>query len=45
MNSDDKKKLSESDICDLFITPAIRSAGWDPMRQIRREVTLGGGNK
>ncbi|MBY0266034.1 MAG: DEAD/DEAH box helicase family protein [Burkholderiales bacterium] len=40
MNSDDKKKLSESDICDLFITPAIKNAGWDPIRQIRREVTL-----
>ncbi len=40
MNSDDKKKLSESDICDLFITPAIKDAGWDPIKQIRREVTL-----
>ena len=40
MNSDDKKKLSESDICDLFITPAIKSAGWDPVKQVRREVTL-----
>jgi type I restriction enzyme R subunit len=36
----DKKSLSESDICDLFISPAIRGAGWDPMSQIRREVTL-----
>ena len=36
----DKKSLSESDICDLFITPAIRDAAWDPMTQIRREVTL-----
>ena len=35
-----KKELSESDICDLFITPAIKDAGWDQMRQIRREVTL-----
>jgi len=40
MNSDDKKKLSESDICDLFITPAIKNAGWDPLKQVRREVTL-----
>jgi len=40
MDSTEKKKLSESDICDLFITPAINSAGWDPMMQIRREVTL-----
>jgi len=36
----DKKKLSETDICDLFITPAITNAGWDQTRQIRREVTL-----
>ncbi|QPJ64828.1 MAG: DEAD/DEAH box helicase family protein [Candidatus Nitrohelix vancouverensis] len=40
MESKDKKKLSESDICDLFITPAIKNAGWDQMKQIRREVTL-----
>lgn len=40
MNSEDKKKLSETDICDLFITPAIRNAGWNPMNQVRREVTL-----
>jgi type I restriction enzyme, R subunit len=35
-----KKELSETDICDLFITLAITNAGWDPMKQIRREVTL-----
>jgi type I restriction enzyme R subunit len=35
-----KKELSETDICDLFITPAIKNAGWDPINQIRREVTL-----
>jgi type I restriction enzyme R subunit len=35
-----KKELSETDICDLFITPAIKNAGWDPIKQIRREVTL-----
>jgi len=35
-----KKELSESDICDLYITPAIKDAGWDQMLQIRREVTL-----
>lgn len=40
MDKDEKRKLSESDICDLFITPAIKSAGWDPFTQIRREVTL-----
>ena len=40
MTDIDKKSLSESDICDLFITPAIKDASWDPMTQIRREVTL-----
>jgi len=43
LNKSDKKKLSEIDICDLFITPAIKDAGWDQMRQIRREVTLAPG--
>jgi hypothetical protein len=28
MDKKEKKKLSESDICDLFISPAIRNAGW-----------------
>lgn len=36
----DKKKLSEIDICDLYITPSIKNAGWDSFTQIRREVTL-----
>jgi len=40
MNSEEKKKLSETDICDLFITPAIKNAGWDQMKQIRREFLL-----
>ena len=40
MDSKEKKELSEIDICDLFITPAIKDAGWDQMKQIRREVTL-----
>ena len=40
MSEINKKELSEIDICDLFITPAIKGAGWDQMRQIRREVTL-----
>jgi type I restriction enzyme, R subunit len=39
----DKKRLSESDICDIFILPAIRGAGWDQITQIRREVTLAPG--
>jgi type I restriction enzyme, R subunit len=36
----DKLKLSESDICELFISPAIKQAKWNPLTQIRREVTL-----
>jgi type I restriction enzyme, R subunit len=40
LNDINKKELSEIDICDLFITPAIKDAGWDQLRQIRREVTL-----
>ncbi|MBR1366341.1 EcoAI/FtnUII family type I restriction enzme subunit R [Bradyrhizobium ottawaense] len=34
----DKRALSERDICTKFITPALRSAGWDEMLQIREEV-------
>lgn len=40
MTPEEKRELSESDICDLFITPAIKGAGWDQLRQMRREVTL-----
>lgn len=40
MSSFNKKDCSETDICDLFITPALTKAGWDQMNQIRREVTL-----
>jgi type I restriction enzyme, R subunit len=40
MNSKEKKELSETSICNLFITPAIQKAGWDPLKQIRWEVTL-----
>ena len=40
MTSKEKKELSEIDICDLFITPAIKMGGWDQFTQIRREVTL-----
>ncbi|TBB88080.1 EcoAI/FtnUII family type I restriction enzme subunit R [Rhizobium ruizarguesonis] len=40
MEKTEKQKLSESDICDLFITPAIKRAGWDQLNQVRREVTL-----
>ena len=40
MDKKDKQELSESDICDLFITPAIKNAGWNQLQQVRREVTL-----
>lgn len=40
MDGINKKDLSEIDICDNFITPAIKNAGWDQYTQIRREVTL-----
>ena len=35
-----KKSLSETDICDKFITPAVQQAGWDLHEQIFREYTL-----
>jgi len=38
-----KKDLSEDDICAKYITPAITSAGWDEMRQIRRQITFTAG--
>jgi type I restriction enzyme R subunit len=40
MTGKEKEALSEIDICDLFITPAIKAAGWDQFTQVRREVTL-----
>lgn len=40
MSAINKKDLSESDICDLYITPAIIKAGWIQELQVRREVCL-----
>ena len=34
-----KRNLSETEICDRFITPAIQSAGWD-LERIRREYSF-----
>jgi type I restriction enzyme R subunit len=34
----EKKRLSERDICTIFITPAVQRAGWDVLSQIREEV-------
>jgi type I restriction enzyme, R subunit len=36
----DKKKLSETDICEKFISPALEAAGWDIHEQILREYPL-----
>jgi type I restriction enzyme, R subunit len=36
----DKKELTERDIENIFITPAIIKAGWDLHSQIRQNVTL-----
>jgi type I restriction enzyme R subunit len=35
-----KKDLSERDICSQYIHPALVKAGWDPLTQIREEVTF-----
>jgi type I restriction enzyme, R subunit len=35
-----KRDLSERDICSKFITPALVSAKWDLMNQIREEVSF-----
>ena len=39
----DKKNLSESDICDKFIRPAMVQAGWSGQDQIFREYPLRAG--
>lgn len=38
-----KKSLSESDICDKFIRPAMEQGGWHGMEQIYREFPLRAG--
>ncbi|MEH0166691.1 EcoAI/FtnUII family type I restriction enzme subunit R [Roseateles microcysteis] len=38
-----KGNLSESDICDKFIRPAMEKAGWNGMEQIYREYPLRAG--
>ena len=35
-----KTRLSESDVCAKYITPALHQAGWDEATQIRREVSF-----
>ncbi|GEM48645.1 EcoAI/FtnUII family type I restriction enzme subunit R [Deinococcus cellulosilyticus] len=36
----DKKNLSEQDICNKFITPALQKAGWDLQEQIFAEYQI-----
>jgi type I restriction enzyme, R subunit len=36
----DKNKLSETDICEKFISPALVASGWDIHEQILREYPL-----
>lgn len=43
VNALNKKNLSESDICDKFIRPAMERAGWSGMEQIYREFPLRAG--
>jgi type I restriction enzyme R subunit len=33
----DKKTLSEADICEKFITPAIQQAGWNTVERFGSE--------
>jgi type I site-specific restriction endonuclease len=40
MDAQEKKKLSEWDICTTCITPAITASGWDHHHQIREEVNV-----
>lgn len=37
------KHQSEQDICRIFISPALKNAGWDMTRQVRQEVTFTNG--
>jgi type I restriction enzyme R subunit len=39
-----KKQLSESDICDKYIRPAMERAGWHGLEQIFREYPLRAGH-
>ncbi len=38
-----KKSLTETEICDRYITPALVRAGWDQHSQIRREYSFTAG--
>ncbi len=38
-----KKEMTEADVCQNYITPAIVKAGWDRLTQMRREYTFTAG--
>lgn len=38
-----KRELSERDICNKFIAPAIQAAGWNILTQVREEYTVSAG--
>ena len=40
MSAPHKSQLSETDICDQYITPALQRAGWSIQQHILREYTL-----
>ena len=40
MSAPHKSQLSETDICDQCITPALQRAGWSLQAHILREYTL-----
>ena len=42
-SEENKKSLTERDICTKYITPALVSAGWDLQSQPREEVTFTAG--
>ncbi|MBI3985799.1 MAG: DEAD/DEAH box helicase family protein [Lentisphaerae bacterium] len=42
-SEENKKSLTERDICTKFITPALVAAGWDLQSQLREEVTFTAG--
>jgi type I restriction enzyme R subunit len=42
-NSLNKKDLSESDLCDKCIRPAMEAAGWNVLEQVYREYSLRAG--
>lgn len=39
----DKRNLSETDIISKFVLPAVKTAEWDDITQIRQEVNLSDG--